>query len=444
MSLGIRYKAEVFDRNSKKVVEDQVLLEQDINIAKDFNEFGLRHNEQITLIEKAQDILLNHQSKLYSDADYCPRCGKTLRREGTFNSDFHDVLTDHIVSLRRLTCTCGWKNKFSVNALFGSATHPELLKKQLITGSDHSFEKSSSILNGDSGIKRSINNSSTIRKKVNKCGTILGELKIKDSWASTKANAEELIVQTDGGHIQYIEKGRHSFEEMLTTIFQPQDLKAVNNNRNELKNKICVGSAKSDKQNTIKKLTINACKKMGMNTNTNITALSDGAKNCWSVLEVLASYCNSFITVLDWFHIAKHFTSRKSKIPEDLIVKYNKAKWHLFHGHPKSAILRLEQVKTEANNSGTDDAVDWLINYISNNKKHIVDYHQRKLAGLTYSSQTAENSVCNVINSRQKNQKMRWSRNGAHSIIQIRTSIYSKTWYSDWQYLKSELYKEAV
>jgi hypothetical protein len=38
---------------------------------------------------------------------------------------------------------------------------------------------------------------------------------------------DELVAEADGGHIQYVEKGKHSFEEMLTTIFRPEDLKAV-------------------------------------------------------------------------------------------------------------------------------------------------------------------------------------------------------------------------
>jgi len=52
--------------------------------------------------------------------------------------------------------------------------------------------------------------------------------------------------------------------------------------------------------------------------------------------------------------------------------------------------------------------------------------------------------VNNVINSRQKNQQMRWSRDGAHSVIQIRTSIYSKSWKEDWNLLKNEIYTEAA
>jgi len=85
-----------------------------------------------------------------------------------------------------------------------------------------------------------------------------------------------------------------------------------------------------------------------------------------------------------------------------------------------------------------------LINYINNNKGNIVDYHKRELKDKIISSQTAEATVNNVINSRQKNQQMRWSRDGAHSVIQIRTSIYSKSWKGDWNLLKNKIYTEVA
>ncbi len=49
-----------------------------------------------------------------------------------------------------------------------------------------------------------------------------------------------------------------------------------------------------------------------------------------------------------------------------------------------------------------------------------------------------------VINARQKNKKMQWSRDGAHNLIQIRTSIYSKTWGKDWEMVKNRIYKNAA
>jgi len=49
-------------------------------------------------------------------------------------------------------------------------------------------------------------------------------------------------------------------------------------------------------------------------------------------------------------------------------------------------------------------------------------------------SNVIESAIGTVINSRQKeNKRMSWTRDGAHNILQIRTSIASKTWDRDWE-----------
>ena len=39
---------------------------------------------------------------------------------------------------------------------------------------------------------------------------------------------------------------------------------------------------------------------------------------------------------------------------------------------------------------------------------------------------------------------MQWSREGAHSILQIRTSRFSKTWEQDWEKAQAQIYKNAA
>jgi hypothetical protein len=51
--------------------------------------------------------------------------------------------------------------------------------------------------------------------------------------------------------------------------------------------KTCVVSALDDELHTIKTYVVNAAKKQGLSQETQVTALADGAKNCWSVLSAL-------------------------------------------------------------------------------------------------------------------------------------------------------------
>ncbi len=73
-----------------------------------------------------------------------------------------------------------------------------------------------------------------------------------------------------------------------------------------------------------------------------------------------------------------------------------------------------------------------------------MNYHIRKIKGLPYTSQLAETSVNSLINDRQKNKKMQWSRSGAHHILQIRTSVFSCQWQEDWAAIENKIYKMAA
>ena len=231
---------------------------------------------------------------------------------------------------------------------------------------------------------------------------------------------------------------------LISTIYRPEDLVHLSHDRCEIRKKVSVASAKQDRQASIKKLTLNACLKWGMTKRTEVTALTDGANSCWSVVNNLDSHCYRLLKILDWFHVGKKFKESESSIPNELKEKYNKGKWHCWHGNPETGIMRLTQLKEVLNDAKAIKKVNELITYISNNSKMIVNYHSRRLKGLPYTSQLAESSVNSVINNRQKNKKMQWSRKGAHHILQIRTSLYGKSWEEDWNAVEELLYQKAV
>ena len=90
-------------------------------------------------------------------------------------------------------------------------------------------------------------------------------------------------------------------------------------------------------------------------------------------------------------------------------------------------------------------ALGQLATYISNNKVGIVNYGSRKREGLNYTSNLAETTVNSLINDRQKGKKkMLWSRDGAHNVLQIRSSVFSKTWDNDWKQVELAVYRKAA
>ena len=75
-------------------------------------------------------------------------------------------------------------------------------------------------------------------------------------------------------------------------------------------------SAKLDSQVQMKRRTIIAALKQGMTPQTKITALCDGAGNCWNIIDALEPLAASVDRILDWFHLSmkiKYIASRISK-----------------------------------------------------------------------------------------------------------------------------------
>ena len=64
-----------------------------------------------------------------------------------------------------------------------------------------------------------------------------------------------------------------------------------------------------------------ACKP-GMSRETNVTALADGVKHCWSVLSALTPEGETLTLeyILDWFHMAQKFRQVKNAFGEPFTV----------------------------------------------------------------------------------------------------------------------------
>ena len=180
-----------------------------------------------------------------------------------------------------------------------------------------------------------------------------------------------------------------------------------------------------------------------MTMETHLVCLADGAENCWSIAQSVRKSCKEYIFILDWFHIAMKF--KNISIPEEYEKVYEKAKWNLWHGRQERSIECLTEIKEKIEDTSVATKLKKLIVYIDNNKENIVNYGDRKKKGLVFTSNQAEGTVNTLINTRQKGkQKMLWSRDGAHNVLQIRSSILSESWKNDWQKVEEKMYKKAA
>jgi len=448
MNTTLQIIAQEVNSKTGEVIQERKVFNKKIDFPKNIQALGFNHKEQIEILQESQGALLDAQQERINEfQSTCPNCGKKTTKQGKFKSDFHSVFTDHEVTLQRTRCQCDWRSKISIDGLYGSALHPDLVELQSQFGSETSFKKTGFLLTARCKGKRAINNHSRIQKTVQQVGELLLTVKLNSQWVNSAANdsvsSDELVLVIDGAHLHSSDKNKRFFEAITATAYNPKKRVRKDKHHNKIEKKTVVASAKQDKQKNIKQLTLHACIKEGLKKDTHVTVLTDGAKNCWSIISSLTSACHTITTILDWFHIGKKFKNSEHNIPEELKEEFNKAKGCLWHGNPTKSLTKLKNLQVMI---GEEKAkLSGLITYIKNNKQHIINYQEREKQGLTFTSQLAESIVNNLVNVRQKHDaRMQWSRTGADCILQIRSSKQSNNWDTDWVRAQELMYREAI
>ena len=175
----------------------------------------------------------------------------------------------------------------------------------------------------------------------------------------------------------------------------------------------------------------------GLQMNQAITFLSDGADTVRKVQEYLSPQSEH---ILDWFHITMRITVMKQmakRLPSTnsfrtVEEELERLKWFLWHGNVFKALRTLEDIelkleviedtKPEARNlKKLAKAVSEFQTYISRNRNFIPNYADRYHYGEAISTAFLESTVNEVVSKRMdKRQQMRWTRKGAHLLLQIR------------------------
>ena len=181
--------------------------------------------------------------------------------------------------------------------------------------------------------RRRVNNHNHIRQITDNVGAVLAaEHLTPPTHKACAPPAHELIVQVDGGHIATKEKTKRSFEALSAVIYRPESMRTIDQHHGEIESKSCALSAQDDDLATIKTSVLNAARRQGLAQDTEVTALADGANNCWSVIVSLESHCKKIKGILDWFHIGKKFQNVRSAVEDGEKETLERIKWTLWHG----------------------------------------------------------------------------------------------------------------
>jgi hypothetical protein len=294
MDYAIHIVVEKVAISSQEVIKRDTITSYDIQCPTSIGELGLCHTEQIALLEKVQNILLAEQSLLLAPGiSGCPTCGNTLKKNGYKTSNFHAIFSDHTVRIQKHHCShpdCGWHSTPTVTSLFGTNIHPDLATLQCAQGALYSYREAQKNLEQWNSHPRRVNNHTHVKRMTDKVGAVLSEHNgLSPSPEECAAPAQDLIIQVDGGHIPTQEKAKRSFEALAAIVYRPEAIQAVDQHHRQIMEKTCVISAMDDQLHTIKTSMINAAKKQGLTQATQVTALADGATNCWSVVAAIQS-----------------------------------------------------------------------------------------------------------------------------------------------------------
>jgi len=436
MTKCYRVLFESFDKNNPdEVLSRSTVLEGAIEKPTNCLNFSMGLKNQIELIKTVQDNVIVEKTKLvYDISNKCPKCDIKLTKLGTNISNFHDVLTDHTVEIKRLKCRkCKYETPSTVRGIIDTNLSGELKKIQSQLGSTHSYRECEEIFDQFSNESRKINNHDRVKHVTEAVGGAVDEINKDEKEIIAVEPASELILNVDGGHLKTTDKDKQSMEAMISVVYNPESIESNDNGtRNYITSKHCAASIKDDNQEHIISGTIIAALKQGLTEKTNVTALCDGATNCWNVVEAIRPLCAQMTCILDWFHLAMKI--QNISLPPPLKDKLIRIKWHLWRGRVDNSLMRLDQLLELAKNEKDILKIEKFTNYIKNNMDKIANYRERQKNGLVFTSNMAESTVESLINQRCKGQQhMRWSREGLNPVLQLRAAIQSNDWKNKWQ-----------
>ena len=403
---------------------------------------GLTLEESKTILSELQKTMVSLQINEYvSQHHECPICG--IRRPLKDSSEkiiFRTIFGKLEVSNPRYyTCKCQHLKRSTFSPVAGyltERTSPELLYLQTKWASLMSYGMTVDLLEDILPLKTNVtailDNTHKIAKRLE---SELGEEKYAyiegcpRDWGNLPLPDKRITVGIDGGYLHGREKDNRkagSFEVIVGKSMQEGE---------ESKR---FGFVHGDEK--AKRRLYEVLKEQGFQLNQDITFLSDGGDTVRDLQTYLSPQAEH---VLDWFHVtmritvlrqmAKGFSAIKNF--QDLDKTLERIKWYLWHGNVFRALQLLEEVESDIedyqyeNESNKPNkklnklckTVSEFKGYISSNRNFIPNYQDRYFYGESISSAFVESTVNEVISKRmKKKQQMRWTKKGAHLLLQVR------------------------
>ena len=165
-----------------------------------------------------------------------------------------------------------------------------------------------------------------------------------------------------------------------------------------------------------------------------IVFLGDGAEWIWNRTGDLSNEMSIFI--LDFYHATKHLADICKVLygeeTQEFWQYFKRWKDLFYRGKVQKVIDRLRKIMQGVRKQSTLESLLGAIKYFEDNKEKM-HYDRYRRMKLPIGSGTVESACKNVIGGRLKSGGMTWSPSGADGMLQIRSSVESSRFYSDFK-----------
>jgi hypothetical protein len=191
---------------------------------------------------------------------------------------------------------------------------------------------------------------------------------------------------------------------------------------------------------------------VGRTKDTALTAFTDG---CSGLRRILADAGITELPILDWFRIGmrlQHLEQTASGLSADdaarvaakavIVEEVERLRWRLWNGKAKDAQISIDRIRAVMHHFQGEQgerksiapsrklwtALHALDGYLTGQSDWMVNYAERHRAGLRVGTAITEGTANFLVNRRMnKSQQMRWSRQGANLLLQVRCAVYNGT-----------------
>ena len=403
---------------------------------------GLTLAEGKEILANMQAVMVKHQVEEYvAQQRHCPDCGQWRSKKGDHEIVWRSLFGKlRIHSPRLYTCRCQPRETKSFRplaALLPERSAPELLYLQTKWASLMSYGLTTDLLADtlpmNTSTRAVILNTQKIAQRME---DELGEEEMMyihgcpRDWAALPRPNGRITVGLDGGYVHARED-----DNRKAGWFEVIAGKSVTWD----------GEAKSfgfvhQYDEKPKRRLYELLQSQGLQMNQDITFLSDGGDTVRDLQFYLSPWSEH---VLDWFHITMRLTVMKNTakgLPPDPYLDstwedLESVKWYLWHGNIFRALEMLDLIAGHLeifeDENGTARkllrAVQEFVGYIEANHGFIPNYGERYRYGEAISTAFVESTINWVVSKRMvKKQQMRWTKRGAHLLLQTRTTTLNE------------------